>query len=492
MTFYGACTSDRDGATGTALDVNVTFPAGVQVGDVFVGGASINSSTGTCTATAGTNTWTLSDPSGPRNQNNVLLSFCYVRVLDATDIAAGGVRFRFGSTGRVIGQGDVFRGIDPASPIATAIAYSGTNASSMALPAVTTPVDGCDVGAFAMTRVSSGSAAAITLPAAWTKDGTSTSLNASGVNFNSAAGHLTTPGAAGSYGGGTITTSPSATHIAAYTVGLRPATASPAQGSASGGIAWAGTAAGKKITAGLAAGAIALAGAAAGSVQHAGSGSGSTFWHGAAIGAATHHGAGAGSTAWAGFAQGVSLHEGQATGTTAWAGVATGEAPVVGGASGSAGGAVSWHGAAAGDRASQGAGSGGVSWTGSARGQAPAVGGASGRAAGALSWAGAAAGTTQHDGTASGQITWTTAAHGSTDPAGTAAGSITWTGQAAGGNNLRDITVEASLAPRRWTATLTDRAVTGSLAPQHSPTATLTPRRWTAHLPDRRWTGDLP
>ena len=296
MTFYGACTSDRDGATGTALDVNVTFPPGTQVGDVFVGGASVNSSTGTCTATAGTNTWTLSDPSGPRNQNNVLLSFCYVRVLDATDVAAGGVRFRFGSTGRVIGQGDVFRGIDAASPIATAIAYSGTNNSSMALPAVATPVDGCDVGVFAMTRVASGSAAVITLPAAFTKDGTSTSVNASGVNFNSAAAHLTAPGAAGSYGGGTITTSPAATHIAAYTVGLRPAS-TPAQGSASGGVGWAGTAAGRKITAGIAAGAIALAGAATGSTLHAGTAAGTVGWSGHAQGATTRAGATAGGLA---------------------------------------------------------------------------------------------------------------------------------------------------------------------------------------------------
>jgi hypothetical protein len=258
-----------------------------------------------------------------------------------------------------------------------------------------------------------------------------------------------------------------------HLIALPAGGAAPAasNGAASGDVAWVGSAAGQKITAGLAAGVIAWAGVATGTApttpSSQGSASGSVSWQGVASGATSKAGSASGSLAWAGSATGTRTSAGQASGTLGWQGAAQGATARAGASSG----ALSWQGSAQGSTTRQGSAAGGVAWTGAAAGQAPSIGTASGHA--------------------DGQVTWTGAAEGSTDAASTTTGAIVWAGLATGGNNMADVTVTASLTPRRWAAGLDGRAITAALADRRDVDGQLNARRWTTDLPDRRWTGAL-
>lgn len=57
---------------------------------------------------------------------------------------------------------------------------------------------------------------------------------------------------------------------------------------------------------------------------------------------------------------------------------------------------------------------------------------------------------------------------------------------------LLDITVTATLDPRRWTATLEPRRYAANLAASRWAATLDQPRRWNATIDPRRWEGTLP
>lgn len=201
----------------------------------------------------------------------------------------------------------------------------------------------------------------------------------------------------------------------------------PSQGSASGSIAWVGSATGVRASNGAATGSITWAGSATGTSVHSGAASGAVAWVGEATGeqpiVPPNEGTATGAVDWAGSATGTSVHSGSATGSISWAGAADGARSSSGAASGSiiwigdatgaamhagaGSGSVAWSGAATGATAHQGAADGTVTWAGEATGEAPIAGVNDGTAAGTILWAGTATGSTTHSGTAAGAIVWT-------------------------------------------------------------------------------------
>lgn len=379
---------------------------------------------------------------------------CQCSLLYTDSPTAGDVTLQTDSSARMVVLAWEVTGHDPTVPTSDGNDSGSTSVTSLAVPTGLTVGSGETWDVLAVATGGGNDPEDFTLPVGYDTAPTDDFMNiTSTADINVESGW----GVATASTGPLSASSTTARRMTFQLLGIkRASTSTPAQGSASGTITWAGTSTGKRITAGLAAGAIA--------------------WAGIATGATVHDGTASGATVWAGTAQGqapaIASASGSATGGIAWAGTAQGLAPVVAGASGSASGAVAWAGTAQGVTGHAGTASGAITWGGTATGQAPTVGGASGSATGAITWTGTAAGTTAHTGQATGQVTWAGAAQGSTTPTGTATGTIVWAGTATGGNNLRDITVTATLTPRRWDATLPDRRWTG----------TLTPRRWTGAL----------
>lgn len=202
---------------------------------------------------------------------------------------------------------------------------------------------------------------------------------------------------------------------------IGPVASAAKSGAATGALAWAGTAAGRRVMAGVAAGALAFSGVAAGSSAHRGAAPGALAFSGVAAGSSAHRGAAPGGLAFSGAVAGESPKKGAAPGALAWVGTAVSGAARAGAATG----ATSWAGAAAGQVTRAGAAAAATSWAGASVGTSPRRG----DAAGALAWAGQATGTTDVSGAAGGALTWAGEASG-TRPAdaasGTAAGGVLW------------------------------------------------------------------
>ncbi|MGH3500112.1 MAG: hypothetical protein ACRDQA_04290 [Nocardioidaceae bacterium] len=184
---------------------------------------------------------------------------------------------------------------------------------------------------------------------------------------------MTSPGATGD-----AVASSTANQTTGVQLALRPAAATPSEGTATGTFTWSGSA--------------------TGSTAHSGSTSGGVTWAGSASGSTAHDGTTSGIITWSGTATGSTKHTGTATGSIAWSGTATGHAPAVGAHSGTAAGTIVWTGATSGSTSHAGTTAGTLTWTGTASGHTPAV--------------------AMHSGTASGTLTWTGTAHGhATKPA---------------------------------------------------------------------------
>lgn len=222
MSLRGVCTSSRDGLAGTSTTVILPFPVGTAVGDRVVCGTGINQSAATVTASAGANTWTAT--SGPDAMSTAAVAYFFVRVLDAVDIAAGGVTFTWSANARVQAGGTVWTAGDVVTPFGTQQPGSST-ASTVTQGTITTGVAGSDVAVVVVSRVSAGNFTGVTaLPAGWTEDSDYITTVATNANTEVAVGHLTTPvGAGASVGGGSITSGSQATHFYTYTVELRAA-----------------------------------------------------------------------------------------------------------------------------------------------------------------------------------------------------------------------------------------------------------------------------
>ena len=237
-------------------------------------------------------------------------------------------------------------------------------------------------------------------------------------------------------------------------------------GTATGSTLWAGIALGAVLMSGAGVGAATFTGAANGTAPgiavSQGTGAGQASWVGAATGTNPVQGASSGATAWAGIAAGSSPVQGTGTGLVSWVGAAAGSSPTQGTAAGS----TSWAGAAVGSTLTQGTGTGSIAWTGTANGTAPVVGAAGGTASGATTWVGTATGATAYQGATTGTYTFVGASTGSATRAGATSGAWVFTGAATGTNTVtpqRDITVTATILPRRWAATSGSRRWEGHL-----------------------------
>jgi len=265
-------------------------------------------------------------------------------------------------------------------------------------------------------------------------------------------------------------------------------------GSGSGTVAFTGAASGSApsvgANAGTATGATTFTGSAAGTRTPKGSAAGASAFTGSATGTRTPKGSGTGIATWTGAAVGQHSPKGASTGATTWTGTATGSAPAIGGASGTASGSILWTGTATGAAIHRGTGAGLTVWTGMATGTAPSVGGHSGSGSGLTTWAGTASGSSVRQGVASGLTVWVGTAAGARISQGVGFGERIYVGTATGTYVSGDITVTGQLDPRRWAATLSDRAKTGSLTPR-TKTGVLTDRDKTGTLDPRRWEGTL-
>lgn len=257
-------------------------------------------------------------------------------------------------------------------------------------------------------------------------------------------GGLATAGASGTTTG-TLATSEEEANIV---LALVPTAAGPNEGSSSGTVTWAGSAAGTTIRSGAATGAVTWTGTAAGHRTSSAAATGAVTWSGAATGISPHHGEATGSITWNGAATGHSLPQGNGAGSIAWTGAAAGTTT----RSGASTGTVAWTGTAAGTTIREGASTGSTTWTGSATGttvhegdvegavtwdgaaagEAPAEGVQEGSATGAVTWAGSAQSSVARSGGSPGNITWAGVVTGIAVMKGAATGSATWSGSAIG------------------------------------------------------------
>lgn len=135
----------------------------------------------------------------------------------------------------------------------------------------------------------------------------------------------------------------------------------PNEGTATGTVAWAGSAAGERVSEGTATGSVAWTAAATGERASEGAASGGVLWTTAASGERGSQGSASGSVAWTGYASSSTRPQGFASGTVAWTGSAAG----VKHPRGSAVAGTVWTGSATGARTSSGTAAGAVVWTGS-------------------------------------------------------------------------------------------------------------------------------
>ena len=204
ITYVGACTGG--GGSGSVATRTLTLPAGAAVDDVVIAFSANNSNVATATFDGATPTF------GPITSNANLREYAHVWTLTGT----GTFDVTWSASGRVVVTALVFRGVG-----AVDVSNSGTTvAASLTVPAVTTTVAGCLLVTGACARVATGTAAAATFPNG-TQAGQATTTAGSGVNLSVEASYQTV-GAAGSYGSGTITTSPSATNLNAFTIAVAP------------------------------------------------------------------------------------------------------------------------------------------------------------------------------------------------------------------------------------------------------------------------------
>lgn len=157
-------------------------------------------------------------------------------------------------------------------------------------------------------------------------------------------------------------------------------------GTATGNVAWAGSATGKRTPKATATGTVVYVGSATGKRTARATATGTVAYAGSATGKRIAKATATGTLAWGGTAVGGSLASGTATGSLAWAGSAVGDAPDVAMKNGTAAGTLTYAGTAVGKRAAKGTATGSVAYVGSASATVPRYG----TATGSLAWVGSA------------------------------------------------------------------------------------------------------
>lgn len=194
-----------------------TVPASAQAGDTAIVSLQQNSGSATFTPPSG---WTRL--SGPDYTNSNIATVVYAKDLVAGDLG-GTASFTSSVSARLPGIMDVFRGT--ATSLAS-LTYAQLTAAGTTLTSPTITTTAAGTGIYNIWGPRSGFAApspTITVPANHTAVSVSASQFATAPNAGMQGSYLTTPGAAGSYGGQTATSSGSVT-ANNYTIALPAST----------------------------------------------------------------------------------------------------------------------------------------------------------------------------------------------------------------------------------------------------------------------------
>jgi hypothetical protein len=425
--------TDFGHATGVAVTTIEAVPPGlIEVGDPVLAHVVHTSASATVTPPTG---WTLLGETNPADFTS------YLYELDAPWTGSEDLTFGFSVAVNV--AVDLYR--IPGYEIDAVGTPTQIAAANDITLKVTPTVADTDVLTFASCDATGGART-------WTSDVGTEILDRSDNDLHRQFTRRTLVGGSGVLQDTTATISGTIQDLAGIAISLTVAGGGPNEGSASGSIAWVGSATGVRTPKGATSGAVAWVGSATGvrtpkgsasgavawvgsatgqqpaPPPNEGSASGAVAWVGSATGARTSSGAATGSIAWVGAATGARTSSGAATGAVAWSGTATGARTP----KGSTAGSVTWVGTATGARPSAGSATGSVAWAGSATGEAPGVGAQEGSAEGTIAWAGTATGASTPKGSASGSIAWVGTAAGSTPRAGAASGAVEWSGSATG------------------------------------------------------------
>lgn len=210
---YRAGAVANDGQTTNVTTVNVTIPASAQVGDVAMFVMAQNTGSAVFTGPAG---WT--SVSGPDDNNTTLRSQVWAKQLGAGE-AGTTAAFTSSASARLPGALSVFSGVDYAA-LSDAVASLTTAGTTHTSPPVTTSAAGVGIVSFWVLRSAAAAPSpTVTLPGTHTADSLTRTAFTASPNYTIQASHLTTPGAAGNYGGLTATSSLAATSNV-YTIAL--------------------------------------------------------------------------------------------------------------------------------------------------------------------------------------------------------------------------------------------------------------------------------
>lgn len=203
-----------------------TIPATAQVGDLLVTIVSQNS--GTSIYTPPNSSW--QSVSGPdNNPNNNLRTQVWFKTVE-TGQPGTNVTITSNVNSRIVGAMSVW-----SAPRVPQLYFSGLTSAASAsvnhtIPTVSTTEDNTQWVAFACVRTAAvGPGATINVPTGYTGDAQVQTNFADSPNYAIRAMHLTTPGAAGSYGGQVLTSS-AAGIDSMYLFGLLPTISGSATG----------------------------------------------------------------------------------------------------------------------------------------------------------------------------------------------------------------------------------------------------------------------
>lgn len=219
MAWRAAATGNDGGTTNTATCA-ITVPGTAVAGDVAVAFLEINLAAGATFTPPASDGWTLR--AGPNNTGTNVLTALYTKTLVSGDVGAVKT-FTCSAAGRFLGVMEVLSGVAESSIVIPAFTSDNTAGTTIPMPSVTTTAASSDVLQFlALRNGTNTTASTITTPTGFTLDG-SAATGAVNPSFSAIGLHLTTPGAAGSYGGETVTTAQSVTG-STYTVAFAPPT----------------------------------------------------------------------------------------------------------------------------------------------------------------------------------------------------------------------------------------------------------------------------
>lgn len=229
-----------DNSTAQIGSVDFTIPAGAAVGDIVLFGLSQNTGVETFTPPAG---WT--SLAGPLVTASNLNTQVFVKKLVGGDPGST-VTFTASGGGRMTAAYQVIQNVDAVSEIVVA---SATGTALAASPTVTTTEADCFLSTFWFVRAATTVPVNITPGANSTEDAESNTNFGTSPNLAVAANHRTAnTGAAGSYGGHTITTDQVISHYHVYTIAVTTGAASNVAPTANAGADQTGVEPGATVT----------------------------------------------------------------------------------------------------------------------------------------------------------------------------------------------------------------------------------------------------